>query len=130
MKRAAIYARFSSDRQNERSAEDQIDLCSAWAERNGFIVAETFRDEAVSGASTINRMGLERMRRAAREGRFEVIIAEALDRISRDQADLAQFRKDMTFIGVGIYTVQDGEVGAMHVGLKGLMRAVLWLSAG
>lgn len=116
MKRAAIYARFSSDRQNEKSCKDQINLCSAWAERNNCTVVDTFQDQAISGASTINRFGLASLMRAAREKRFDVVIAEALDRLSRDQADLGQLRKELTFLGIGIFTVQDGEVGAIHIG--------------
>ena len=121
MQRAAIYARFSSDRQNERSCQDQIDLCAAWAEKQGIEVVATFADHAISGASTINRLEFGRMRRAARNREFDVVISEALDRISRDQADLATIKKQLAFEDVSIMTVQDGEVGAMHIGPKGLM---------
>lgn len=121
MKRAAIYARFSSDRQNERSCRDQTALCSAWAERNNCTVVDTFQDQAISGASIVNRFGLASLMRAARAHRFDVVIAESLDRLSRDQADLGQLRKELTFLGIGIFTVQDGEVGAIHIGVKGLM---------
>lgn len=121
MKRAALYARFSSDRQNERSCRDQLDLCRAWAEKQGIIVVAEYDDAAVSGASTVNRLGLGRMMRDAREGLFDVVICEALDRLSRDQADLATIKKQLKFLEIGIATVQDGEVGAMHIGLKGLM---------
>jgi site-specific DNA recombinase len=121
MKRAAIYARFSSDKQNERSCQDQIDLCTAWAERQGLKIVASYADQAISGASTVNRLELGRMMRAARNREFDVVISEALDRLSRDQADLAKVKKDLAFVDVGIQTVQDGEVGAMHIGLKGLM---------
>lgn len=120
-KRAAIYARFSSDRQNERSSRDQIALCSAWAERQGLAVVDAYHDDAVSGASTCNRFGLAALMRDAGSGRFDVVVCEALDRLSRDQADLATLRKRLGFLSIGIMTVQDGEVGAMHIGLKGLM---------
>ena len=121
MKRAAIYARFSSDRQNERSSRDQIALCSGWAERQGLAVVDAYTDDAVSGASTINRMGLAQLMRDAGAGLFDVVVCEALDRLSRDQADLAQLKKRLSFLDIKIMTVQDGEVGAMHIGLKGLM---------
>lgn len=121
MKRAAIYARFSSERQNERSCQDQIELCSAWAASQGYLVVASYDDQAVSGASTVNRLGLGRMMRDARERAFDVVICEALDRLSRDQADLANIRKQLNFLEIGISTVQDGVVGAMHIGLKGLM---------
>lgn len=33
--RAAVYARFSTDLQNEKSTEDQIALCRDFARREG-----------------------------------------------------------------------------------------------
>ena len=92
MKRAAIYARFSSEKQNDRSCRDQIDLCRAWAERESMIVVAEYSDEAVSGASTVNRLGLGRLMRDSREKAFDVVLCEALDRLCRDQADLATIR--------------------------------------
>lgn len=120
-RRAAVYARFSSDRQNEKSCSDQIALCEAWAEREGMVVTASYEDAAVSGASTVNRFGLASLMRDARARRFDVVLCEALDRLSRDQADLAQIKKELAFLDIGIMTVQDGEIGAMHIGLKGLM---------
>ncbi len=120
-RRAAVYARFSSDRQNEKSCSDQIALCEAWAEREGLTVTASYEDAAVSGASTVNRFGLASLMRDARARRFDVVLCEALDRLSRDQADLARIKKELAFLDIAIMTVQDGEVGAMHIGLKGLM---------
>jgi DNA invertase Pin-like site-specific DNA recombinase len=36
-----------------------------------------------------NRLGWQRVMRDARAAKFDVVVAEALDRISRDQEDLA-----------------------------------------
>lgn len=121
MKKAAIYARFSSDRQNDKSCRDQIDLASIWAKQHGFDVVETYEDAAISGASIHNRPALARLLHDAQQGAFDTVICEALDRLSRDQADLAGIRKTLTFHGVSIHTVQDGEVGTIHIGIKGLM---------
>ncbi|WP_289286660.1 recombinase family protein [Methylophaga sp. UBA3991] len=120
-KRAAIYARFSSDRQNEKSCRDQINLASMWAQHNGFDVVDSYQDAAISGASTRNRPALAELMRNAQLGKFDTVICEGLDRLSRDQADLAQIRKDLVFYNVTIHTVQDGEVGTIHIGIKGLM---------
>ncbi len=119
--RAVIYARFSSDRQNENSCRDQIELASIWAERNGFEVIDSYQDAAISGASTHNRPALAELMADAQAGKFDTVLCEALDRLSRDQADLAQIRKTLNFYGVGIHTVQDGEVGTIHIGIKGLL---------
>jgi hypothetical protein len=58
MKRAAIYARFSSDQQNERSIGDQVALCCEYATRQGYSVARVFEDAAASGASMHGRPGI------------------------------------------------------------------------
>ena len=39
--RTAIYARFSTELQQERSIEDQFELCRAYAAKNGLDVVGT-----------------------------------------------------------------------------------------
>ena len=60
----------------------------------------------------------------ARSGRFEVLVAEALDRLSRDQENIAGLFKQLSFAGVRLITLSEGEVGELHVGLKGTMNAL------
>ena len=57
-------------------------------------------------------------------GRFDVVVAEALDRLSRDQEDIAGLFKRLSFAGVRIVTLAEGEIGDLHVGLKGTMNAL------
>jgi len=83
LKRAFIYARYSTDLQNEKSVEDQIELCSSYAQKLGFAVVGSDYDRAKSGASTFGRPGLTRILETAKNGSFEVLISEAPDRISR-----------------------------------------------
>ena len=84
MKKAAIYARFSTDLQNERSIEDQVALRSNYAARESMNVTEVYEDRARSGGSILGRDGLLRLMDRARDRSFEVIVVEALDRLSRD----------------------------------------------
>jgi site-specific DNA recombinase len=100
MKRTAIYARFSTELQNERSIEDQTVLCRSYAERNGWSVVAVYHDRARSGASIYGRDGLMRLIDATRDGKFDLILVEALDRLSRDQEDLAGIWKRLNFLGV------------------------------
>jgi site-specific DNA recombinase len=88
MTRVALYARYSSDQQREASIEDQLRLCRLHAEKQGWTVADRYQDRAVSGASLI-RPGIQALLADALRGRFEVVLAEALDRISGDQEDVA-----------------------------------------
>jgi site-specific DNA recombinase len=106
MKRAAIYARFSTDLQNERSVDDQVALCEDYARREGYAVVAKYEDRARSGASVLGRDGLLKLLDDARAGLFDVLIAEALDRLSRDMEDLAGIYKRFSFLGSrsGLYT--------------------------
>jgi site-specific DNA recombinase len=100
MKRTAIYARFSTELQNERSIDDQTALCRSYAERNGLSVVAIYDDRARSGASIYGRDGLMRLMDAARDGKFDLVLVEALDRLSRDQEDPAGIWKRLNFLGI------------------------------
>ena len=97
MTRAALYARYSSDNQNAASIADQVRLCREQAEREGWSVVETYQDAALSGASVTLRPGVQALLQDALAGRFDVVLAEALDRVSRDQADVATLFKHLRF---------------------------------
>ena len=121
MTRAALYARYSSDQQRQASIADQFRICRA---RAGWSVAGSYRDAAVSGDSVILRPGVQALLEDARRGDFDVVVAEALDRVSRDQADVATLYKHLRFASVTIVTLAEGEVTELHVGLKGTMNAL------
>jgi len=120
MIRAAIYARFSSEMQNVKSVDDQIAFCREVAGREGFAVVMTFEDRAVSGSSTVNRPGFVAMMRAAEAKLFDIIVAEDIDRIFRDQGDYHEARKRLDFLGVAIHTAS-GKVGRLDGALRALM---------
>ena len=124
MTRAALYARYSSDLQSAASIDDQFRVCREHAERSGWTVAGGYRDAAASGASMILRPGIQTLLEDARRGAFEIVVAEALDRVSRDQADVAALFKHLQFAGVMIVTLAEGEINELHVGLKGTMNAL------
>ena len=121
--RVAIYARFSSDLQNAASIDDQIRLCRARAARDDWDVVGTYEDRATSGASML-RPGIQRLQCDASDRRFDIVLSEALDRLSRNQGDIAHLYQNLAFAGVGIETVSEGRVNEMHIGLKGTMNAL------
>ena len=123
MTRVALYARYSSENQRDASIEDQLRLCREHAERHGWTVADSYADRAISGASLI-RPGIQELMHDAQGGRFDFILAEAMDRLSRDQEDVAAVYKRLMFAGVKIVTLSEGEISELHVGLKGTMNAL------
>ncbi|NUJ81294.1 recombinase family protein [Methylocystis sp. FS] len=120
-KRAAIYARFSTDLQDERSIEDQVALCRKYAERESLDVVAVFDDRARSGGSILGRDGLLALMDKARERSFDVIIVEALDRLSRDMEDLAGIHKRLSLLGIEMRAVHEGVVNTVLVGLRSLV---------
>jgi site-specific DNA recombinase len=123
MIKVAIYSRYSTDMQNAASVEDQNRICKSRTDASGWTVTRCYADEAISGASMM-RPSLQRMLSDARDGKFEIIMSESLDRISRDQADIATIYKQLKFVGVDLYTIADGEINEMLVGLKGTMNSL------
>ena len=121
--RAAIYARYSSDLQSAASITDQVRVCQTLCAERGWRVVEFFTDEAMSGASHL-RPGFQAMQQAAMNGQFDIIVAEALDRLSRDQEHIAALYKRMSFLDVSILTKAEGEINEMHIGLGGTMSAL------
>ena len=124
MTRVALYARYSSDHQRDASIEDQFRICREQAKREGLKVVGTYKDAGISGSSMILRPGIQMLLQDAQAGQFDMVLAEALDRISRDQADVATLFKHLKFAGVPIVTLAEGEISELHVGLKGTMNAL------
>jgi site-specific DNA recombinase len=122
--RVAIYARYSTDRQNPRSIEDQVRLCSERVRDMGGSVAQVFSDAAISGAIDV-RPGLDALKAAARSGQVDVIVCEDMSRIGRDTEHVAGAMKRFASWGARLIALNDG-VDTAHGGkLLGRLKAVL-----
>lgn len=106
--KAATYARFSTDRQQESSIEDQVRICSEYAAKNGMRVTASFEDQGISGAALGNRPGVLAMQEAALAHQFDVLLVTDLQRLSRAQGDLSKMIDRLTAKGIHIIGVQDG----------------------
>ena len=122
--RAALYARFSTDLQRAESIADQLATCRVFCEQSSLVVTHEYEDAAISGASMANRPGLASLICDARAGLFDVVVTEALDRLSRSQGDVATLFEDLRHYGVSIRTISEGEVEELAIGLKGTMNAL------
>jgi DNA invertase Pin-like site-specific DNA recombinase len=122
--RAAIYARYSTDLQSASSIEDQIRLCRERVEKENGSIVEIYSDYAISGSSVRNRPGMRALLEEAKLGKFDHVIAEALDRVSRDQEDIAAIYKRLRHCDIRLLTIAEGEISELHVGLKGTMNAL------
>jgi DNA invertase Pin-like site-specific DNA recombinase len=120
MKRAVVYARYSTDNQRVASIGDQVELCRRYIERQGWTFTETYDDAAVSGASRF-RPGFARLTADAEAGKFDILVCAAIDRLGRKLADVADLFDRLTFHGVQIHTTSIGIITQMHVGIMGTM---------
>jgi len=57
-------------------------------------------------------------------GRCDLVLIELLDRISRDQEDIAGVYKHLRFAGVRMITLSECPVSELHLGFKGTMGAL------
>jgi len=83
--RAIVYSRVSTDAQERDGTSLDSQECAylQFAQAQGWIVVESVRD-AASGFS-LDRPGIERIRHLLRSGAADVVIAYAVDRLSRNQ---------------------------------------------
>jgi DNA invertase Pin-like site-specific DNA recombinase len=106
--RAAIYARFSTDRQNETSIEAQERLCRSRATTLGADVVAVHADQAVSGSVPVDlRPGGKALLADVLAGRVEVVLVESLSRLSRDIGEQDRAVKRIEHRSVRIVGVSD-----------------------
>jgi site-specific DNA recombinase len=101
--RAAIHARCSSGLQRDASIEDQARVCPRRIEHEGWTAAQVYSDHGMSGASLL-RPACQRMLDEARAGRFDAVIAESIDRLTRDQEHIAALFKQLSFQEIPLLT--------------------------
>ena len=103
-----------------------MEICRRYIDRQGWTLAHTYQDRALSGAGD-QRPAYQQMLADAETNRFDVVVTEALDRLGRRLSDVARLHDHLEFRGVGLHAVNIGQVTTMHVGLLGTM-AQLYLS--
>lgn len=124
--KAAIYSRFSTDRQTESSITDQYRVCAERCRQEGLSVVARFEDQGISGAAIGNRPGFLAMVEAGNAGGFDVLVVMDLSRLSRSQGDLSKVIDRLTARGIRVIGVQDGYDSArkghkLQAGLSGII---------
>lgn len=102
-----VYARYSSDRQNEQSIEGQLRACREYAERRGFRIIHEYIDRAMSG-TTDNRPEFQQMIADSAKKVFQFVIVWKLDRFARNRYDSAIYKAKLKKNGVRVLSVTEG----------------------
>lgn len=112
--RCAVYCRVSSAGQEENhSLPTQEAACRQYAEERGWIVAH-LHHEVHTGADLYGRPCLSTLRDQIRSGEVDVLLAYALDRLSRKQTHVAILAEECERAGVRLaFVTEDFEDGAV-----------------
>lgn len=126
MKKAAIYARYSTDRQNESSITDQVRVCTDYAKAHKLKIVATYEDKGISGAAIGNRPGMRALIEAAKKKQFEIVLLTDTSRLSRSLGDLAKTLDRFTADGVQVLGTQEAfdsfdPNAGMQAGMSGIM---------
>ena len=106
MKKAVIYARYSSHNQRDESIEGQLRECQDYAEKNGYIIIGEYCDRAISG-KTDSRTAFQRMIKDAKSHKFECVLVYKLDRFARNRYDSAMYKNMLKKHDVKVISVME-----------------------
>lgn len=107
MKKAVIYARYSSDRQTEQSIEGQLRVCHEFAEKNDIAIIDEYIDRALSG-TTDKRPAFQKMISDSSSQHFDYVIVYKLDRFARNRFDSAIYKSKLKQNGVRVLSAMEG----------------------
>ena len=77
-----VYARFSSQNQNEQSIEGQLKYCEEYAQRNNMNIIHIYKDEARSGTKD-DRDDFQKMIKDSETKTFKGVLVYQLDSLIR-----------------------------------------------
>ena len=128
--KAAIYARYSSENQSEKSIDDQIRVCKKYLEENGLSIEEqhVFTDEALSG-SLLNRPGLQALEKAMENKEIDAVAVDDLSRLSRSNHQMLTLVNRFNYHQVKIISVSEGivsddENSKLGIHIRGLINEI------
>jgi DNA invertase Pin-like site-specific DNA recombinase len=106
MKRVAIYARVSTDKQ---TCENQLLALRAIAERCSYHIVTEFVDEGVSGAKgRADRPALDALIKAATQRKFDMVLCWSIDRLGRSLQNLVELLNELQSLKVDLMFLQQG----------------------
>jgi DNA invertase Pin-like site-specific DNA recombinase len=106
MKKVAIYARVSTDKQ---TCENQLIELRAVADRCGYTIVTEFVDSGISGAKgRADRPALDFMLKAANQRKFDLILVWSIDILGRSLQNLVEILNDLQTIRVDLMFLQQG----------------------
>ena len=89
MKYAVIYARYSSERQNDQSIEGQLRICNQYAKDNDINIVDTYIDKAMTGTNDQRAAFQQMLTDSAKPVPWDIVLVYAIDRFGRNSIEIA-----------------------------------------
>jgi DNA invertase Pin-like site-specific DNA recombinase len=106
MKRIAIYARVSTDKQ---TCENQLQELRVIAERMNYTIVAEFVDNGISGMKTRqNRPALDQLMKSATQRRFDMVMCWSIDRLGRSLQNLVEILNELQALKIDLFFLQQG----------------------
>ena len=106
MKRVAIYARVSTDKQ---TCENQLIELRAVAERCGYTIVTEFVDTGISGAKgRADKPALNERIKAATQRKFDMVMVWSIDRLGRSLQNLVELLNELQSMRIDLMFLQQG----------------------
>ena len=99
--RAVLYARYSSDKQQESSIAVQLAECRKFCKANHIAIVREYKDEARTGTDG-NREEFQQMLQDACLGEFDLVIVHRWDRFARNVELALSAQKQLDKFGVKV----------------------------
>ena len=106
VKKAVIYARYSSDSQTEQSIEGQLRVCKEYAKNNDILIVDTYIDRAMTGTNDM-RPDFQRMIKDSAKQQWEIVLVYKLDRFSRDKYETTIHKHTLKENGVKLVSAME-----------------------
>lgn len=120
-KRAAVYCRVSTDRQEREgtSLDTQQERCLSYIAERGWTVVRVEQEQG-SGGDIDGRPKLQNLLTLARTGQLDAIVCYDIDRLSRDVDDFGWIRRELRTSGIELVFVR-GDQDPIIQALRGAM---------
>ena len=106
MKKVAIYARVSTDKQ---TTQNQIDALREVAERCGYQITQIFSEDGISGSKgREGRPALDQLMKSATQRKFDMVMCWSIDRLGRSLQNLVEILNELQAMKIDLFFLQQG----------------------
>lgn len=110
MKKAAAYARYSSDMQNELSIDSQLEAIKKFCKQKQLNISKEYIDKGISAFSTEKRLGFLKLLEDAALEKFDCVVVWSFDRFERSRLNARKFKELLWSYGIKVLSVTEPNI--------------------